>query len=86
MKERRFDSRKLMMSSVRLYHPELGKVDGVINNISKGGVAIKLSSFENMLVDTLETPLLLRPINFDVLFPVACLRQTQSNLVVKFLE
>ena len=86
MKERRFDTRKLMMSSVRLYHPDLGKVDGVINDISKGGVAIKLNSFKDMVTSTLDTPLLLRPINLDVLFPVSCLRQTKSNLVVKFLE
>lgn len=86
MKDRRFDTRKLIKSSIRLYHPEFGRVDGVINDISEGGAAIKLHLFEDMHVDAVETPLLLRPINLDVLFPVSCLRQNHSNLVVKFLE
>ncbi len=86
MRERRFDTRKLIKSSVRLYHPVRGRVDGVIKDISDGGAAIKLNSFTDMVVDSLETPLLLRPINLDVLFPVSCLRQTKSKLVVKFLE
>jgi len=86
MKERRFDTRKLIKSSVRLYHPVRGRVDGVIKDISGGGAAIKLNSFKDMYVDPLENPLLLRPINLDVLFPVSCLRQTKSKLVVKFLE
>ena len=86
MKERRFDSRKLIKSSVRLYHPEHGRVDGVMDDISDGGAAIKLNSFKDMYVDSLESPLLLRPINLDVLFPVSCLRQTNSMLAVKFLE
>lgn len=86
MKERRFNIRKLIKSSVRLYHPEFGRVDGVIKDISDGGAAIKLNLFKNMMVDSLEAPLLLRPMNLDVLFPVSCLRQTKSKLVVKFLE
>ena len=86
MKERRFDTRKLIKSSVRLYHPVLGRVDGIIKDISKGGAAIKLNLFKDMFVDSLEKTLLLRPINLDILFPVSCLRQTKSKLVVKFLE
>ena len=86
MKERRFDSRKLIKSSVRLYHPELGRVDGVMNDISDGGAAILLNSFKDMYTDSLESPLLLRPINLDVLFPVSCLRQSNSMLAIKFLE
>lgn len=86
MDERRFDTRKLLNTPVRLYHPELGRVDGIINDISEGGVAIKLNSSKDLNIDSIENPLLLRPINLDVLFPVSCLRQTESNLVVKFLE
>jgi len=86
MKECRFNTRKLIKSLVRLYHPVLGRVDGVMKDISDGGAAIKLNSFKDMHVGSLETPLLLRPVNLDVLFPVSCLRQTKSKLVVKFLE
>ena len=86
MNERRFYNRKLIKSLVRLYHPELGRVDGVMNDISDGGAAIKLNSFKDMYVDSLDSPLFLRPINLDVLFPVSCLRQTNSILAIKFLE
>ena len=86
MEERRFDARKLIDTPVRLYHPKLGRLDGIGNDISDGGIAIKLNT--NKVLDTglTEPPLLLRPINLDVLFPVSCLRQTESNIVVKFLE
>ena len=86
MDERRFDTRKLVSTPVRLYHSELGRVDGVINDISDGGAAIKLNSFKSLNVDTTENALFLRPINLDVLFPVSYLRQTESEVVVKFLE
>jgi len=86
MDERRFDTRKLVNTPVRLYHPELGRVDGVINDISGGGAAIKLNSFKDLKLDTTETSLFLRPINLDVLFSVSCIRQTESEVVVKFLE
>lgn len=86
MDERRYDARKLMNAPVRLYHPEFGRVDGVSCDISKGGIAIMLNSFKDLDIDSSESPLLLRPINTDVLFPVSCLRQTESKLVVKFLE
>lgn len=86
MNERRFDTRKLVSTPVRLYHSELGRVDGVINDISGGGAAIKLNSFKDLKRDTTETSLFLRPINLDVLFSVCCIRQTKSEVVVKFLE
>ncbi|MDH5601583.1 MAG: PilZ domain-containing protein [Gammaproteobacteria bacterium] len=86
MLERRFDIRKIVNTPVRLYHPELGRFDGVTNDISDGGVALKLNSYANLLTEPPETPILLRCCNTDVLFPVSCLRQTESNLVVKFLE
>lgn len=86
MKERRFDSRKPVKSSVRLYHPTFGRSDGVMRDISKGGAAIELTCFKDMHVDSSESPLLLRPINSDVLFPVSFLRQNDSMLFVKFLE
>jgi len=86
MDERRFDTRKLVNTPVRLYHSELGRVDGVINDISGGGAAIKLNAFKDLKLDTAETSLFLRPINLDVLFSVSCIRQTESEVVVKFLE
>lgn len=86
MDERRFDTRKLVNTPVRLYHPELGRVDGVISDISEGGLAIKLNSFKDLNVDTTETPLFLRPINLDILFSVTCIRQTELEVAVKFLE
>lgn len=86
MDERRFDIRKLINTPVRLYHPRLGRVDGITDDISEGGVAIQLKSFKNLNVDSKEESLFLRPINLDVLFPVTCLRQTETKLVVKFLE
>jgi len=86
MDERRFDIRKLVNTPVRLYHSELGRLDGIINDISGGGAAIKLNSFKDLNLDSTKTSLFLRPINLDVLFPVSCLRQTESEVVVKFLE
>ena len=86
MDERRFDTRKLVSTPVRLYHSELGRVDVVINDISGGGAAIKLSSFKNLNIDSTEISLFLRPINLDVLFSVSCIRQIKSEVAVKFLE
>ena len=86
MDERRIETRKLVSTPVRLYHSELGRVDGVINDISDGGAAIKLSSFKNLNLDAKEATLFLRPINLDVLFAVSCLRQKESDVVVQFLE
>jgi PilZ domain-containing protein len=86
MNERRFDIRKLINAPVRLYHPELGRVDGVINDISEGGAAIRLNSFKNLNIDMTEASLFLRPINLDVLYSVSCIRQTESEVAVKFLE
>ena len=86
MDERRFDTRKLVSTPVRLYHPELGRVDGIINDISGGGAAIKLNSFKDLNIESMESSLFLRPINLDVLFPVSCIRQTDSKVAVKFLE
>lgn len=86
MDERRFDSRKLINAPVRLYHSKLGCVDAVISDISGGGLALKLNSFADLNIDTTEAPLLLRPINLDVLFTVSCVRQTKSEVAVKFLE
>lgn len=86
MNERRFDTRKLINTPVRLYHSALGRVDGITSDISDGGLAIRLSSFRNLDVDTTEAPLLLRPINLDVLFTVSCVRQIKSEVAVKFLE
>lgn len=86
MDERRFDNRKLINTPVRLYHPQLGRLDGMTNDISKGGVALKLNSYTNFLLEQPEDPILLRCCNTDVLFPVSCLRQSDTKLVVKFLE
>lgn len=86
MDERRFDIRKRVSTPVRLYHSELGRLDGIINDISGGGAAIKLNSFTDLNIAPSENPLFLRPINIDVLFPVSCLRQTELQVVVKFLE
>ena len=86
MDERRFDIRKLINTPVRLYHPDYGRMDGKTDDISGGGVAIKLNAFKDLGSDSTETSLFLRPINSDVLFPVSCIRQTESKLVVKFLE
>lgn len=86
LEERRYNERKLMNAPVRLYHPEFGRVDGISHDISDGGIAISLNSFKLLDIDSSESPLLLRPINTDVLFPVRCLRQSELKLVVKFLE
>lgn len=86
MNERRFDIRKLINTPVRLYHPQFGRMDGVTDDISDGGIAINLNSFKNLQIDSTETPLMLRPINLDILFPVSYFRQTGLKLVVKFLE
>lgn len=87
MKERRIDARKLVNSPARLYHPEHGPLDGVISDISDGGAAIALKSqVEIHNNEPSETPLLLRPINLDVIFTVSYLRQFESTVVVKFLE
>lgn len=86
MDERRFDPRKLINTPVRLYHSEFGCVDGVTSDISEGGLAIKLNSFRDLRIDTSETPLLLRPANLDVLFTVSCVRQSKSEVAVKYLE
>lgn len=86
MEERRYDTRKIITTPVRLYHSELGRLDGVFNDISEGGAAIKLNSFTDLSTDSDESTLFLRPINLDVLFPVSWLRQTKSKLVVKFLN
>lgn len=86
MNERRFDIRKLVNTPVRLYHPEHGRLDGVTRDISYGGVAITLDTETAFDMESTECPILLRPMNSDVLFPVVYLRQMDSNLVVKFLE
>ena len=86
MDERRIDTRKLVNTPVRLYHPELGRLDGVMDDISGGGAAIELKIFKDLNGNLSENSLFLRPINLDVLFPVAYLRQTESKLIVKFLE
>ena len=87
MLERRFDSRKILNTPVKLYHPVFGSFDGMTYDISGGGVALKLNSYINFLLEPPEEePILLRCCNTDVLFPVSCLRQTASKLVVKFLE
>ncbi len=86
MDERRSDIRKLVNTPVRLYHSELGRIDGMINDISGGGAAIKLKSHKVLDDGSDGCNLLLRPINLDVLFPVSFLRQTESNVVVRFLE
>ena len=86
MDERRIETRRRVNTPVRLYHPELGRVDGVINDISDGGAAIKLNSYKNLSFDPAEASLFLRPINLDVLFSVACLRQQATNVAVRFLE
>jgi hypothetical protein len=86
MLERRIDTRKILNTPVRLYHPELGRFDGVTSDISGGGVALILNTYTNLLLEPPEDPILLRCCHTDVLYPVSCLRQTESNLVVKFLE
>lgn len=86
MDERRIDTRKLINTPVRLYHPNLGRLDGVISDISEGGAAIKLNAFKDMNVKSTKIPLFLRPINLDILFSVSCLRQSKTMLAVKFLE
>jgi hypothetical protein len=86
MLERRLATRKILNTPVKLYHPELGCFAGITNNISAGGVALKLNKYINLLLEPPEEPILLRCCNTDVLFQVSCLRQTKSNLVVKFLE
>lgn len=86
MDERRFYARKQINTPARLYHPDLGRVDGVISDISDGGVAIKLNAFKNLNTDTIEASLLLRPINLDVLFSVSCIRQLKSEVALKFTE
>lgn len=86
MQERRFVERKLVNTPVRLYHPKLGRLDGISRDISDGGIAIKLNSYKMLNTDSTAPPIFLRPVNLDVLFPVSCLRQSKSRLVVKFLE
>jgi len=86
MNERRSELRKLVNTPVRLYHSELGRLDGMINDISGGGAAIKLKTYKALDNNSSNDNLLLRPINLDVLFPVSYLRQNETNLVVRFLE
>lgn len=86
MQERRFDTRKLVNTPVRLYHPELGRLDGIINDISEGGIAIELNAFKNIMIRKNKLPLFLRPLNLDVLFSVDCIRQRESKIAMRFLE
>jgi len=86
MDERRSELRKLVNTPVRLYHSKLGRLDGIINDISGGGAAIKLKMYKALDSNSSNDNLLLRPINLDVLFPVSCLRQNEKKLVVRFLE
>ena len=87
MKERRFDTRRLVNTKVRLYHPSLGRLDGVTKDISEGGIAVELNSdYTPQLLEPSEEPLFLRPINLDVLFPVTHLRQSENGLVLMFSE
>lgn len=85
MKERRLDVRRLVNMPVRLYHPCHGRIDGTARNISDGGMALELNSFKELSVSS-DMPLLLRPVNLDVLFTVVHLRQKDTALVVRFLE
>ena len=85
MKERRIDTRRIVNTQVRLYHPCHGRIDGVAKDISDGGMALELNSYKE-LSNSSDMPLLLRPVNLDVLFTVAHLRQTDTELVVRFLE
>lgn len=86
MDDRRLDTRRLTNSQVRLYHSTFGRLDGIMNDISGGGMAIKLNTFKDLNIDSAEESMLLRPIHSDVIFPVLYLRQTESKLVVQFLE
>lgn len=85
MKERRIDSRRLVNTQVRLYHPAHGRIDGIAKDISDGGMALKLNAYKE-LSNSGDLPLLLRPVNLDVLFTVTHLRQTDTELVVRFVE
>ena len=86
MDERRFDARKQVNTAARLYHPELGRVDGIISDISDSGLAIKLNYYRDLNIDMTDSNLFLRPVNLDVLFSVSCIRQLKSEIALKFLE
>lgn len=86
MDERRLETRKQINAPVRLYHPQLGRLDGITNDISEGYMAINLNTFMGLVTEPTKDAMFLRPINLDTLFPVSCLRQSDSKLVVKFLE
>ena len=86
MDERRLDYRILVNTPARLYHSVLGRIDGVISDISDGGASIKLNSFINLNKAPVEETLLMRPINQDVLYPVSCVRQNQAMVGLQFLE
>ena len=88
MVERRAHPRVHVNARVRLYHPELGKLSGKMQDVSSGGMFIALE-------ESLDKPLdhagcdgrfHIEPAFMDVIFEMDCIRATSDGLVLVFAE
>ena len=80
MKERRLFPRIPVKSPVSLYHPELGRIQAFIQDISTGGIGVCCDE-DAALGDALATNQLiqLRLKNMDVLFDMIVVRSMSSK-------
>ena len=86
MIEQRLHKRELVDAPVRLYHPVLGPLTGKIQDVSRGGMYIKLDEVPKSHIGKCEGKLHCKLVNIDVLFYMECVRITEEGVVLIHLE
>ncbi len=86
MVERRLHERQLVDARVRLYHPVHGPLDGMIRDMSGGGVFISLEEIPEIHPGNGDGRFELKLMNMDVIFDMECIRLTNDGIVLIFVE
>jgi len=85
MNERRSSFRHLINLNVRLYHDELGQMNGKITDVSNGGMLVKVDDTATLDSKLSDEKLLVKPVNMDVIFDMRCLRVSSGSVSLQFI-
>lgn len=86
MVERRLHERQRLDARVRLYHPVFGSIDGMMRDMSSGGMFISLEQIPDVHPKNGNSRFQCGMRNMDVVFDVSCVRTSNDGIGLIFVE
>jgi len=86
MDDRRLHPRRRVDARVRLYHTDYGIFEGMIHDVSPGGMRVLLEEVPPIVACNGDGRFQLEPRFMDVIFDMDCVRVTHDGIALVFSE